>query len=129
MISANAPTTIVKNGQEIVILSNNSMPPHQMQQQVNHQQNFVITNSSGTEIGFNKCVVNKQTIQSPSPHHQMRVQQQTFVNVSTVQSVQSTINESIQQPQQQTLIHSNNNNGKGKFRLSLNVFLNEYCSK
>lgn len=121
MIAANAPTTIVKNGQEIVILSNNSMPPHPMQQQVNHTPNFVIANNSGTELGFNKCVVNKQTIQSPSPHHQMRVQQQTFVNVSTVQSVQSTINESIQQPQpqqqhqqQQTLIHSNNNNAKGK---------------
>lgn len=94
------------------------MSPHPMQQQVqNHSApNFVIANNnSGTELGFNKCIVNKQTIQSPSPHHQMRVQQQ-FVNVSTVQSVQSTINESIQQPQQpqqQTLIHSNNNNGKG----------------
>ena len=138
MISANAPTTVVKNGQEIVILSNNSMPQHQMQQQVKLTPNF-IPNSSGTELGFNKCVVNKQTIQSPSSHHQMRVQQ-TFVNVS---SVQSTINESIQQPQlplpsssslplpsssslplpqqqqqqqQQppTLIHSNNNNAKGK---------------
>lgn len=128
MISANAPTTIVKNGQEIVILSNNSMPPHQMQQQVSHPPNFVIANSSGTELGFNKCVVNKQTIQSPSPHHQMRVQQQTFVNVSTVQSVQSTINESIQQPQQQqpqqpTLIHSNNNNnGKGKWPQHIHSF-------
>lgn len=117
MIAANAPTTIVKNGQEIVILSNNSMPPHQMQQQVNHTPNFVIANNSGTELGFNKCVVNKQTIQSPSPHHQMRVQQQqqqqqTFVNVSTVQS---TINESIQQPQPQQpiQIHSNNNIAKG----------------
>ncbi|XP_055300102.1 putative mediator of RNA polymerase II transcription subunit 26 isoform X2 [Sitodiplosis mosellana] len=124
IISANAPTTIVKNGQEIVILSNNSMPPqHQMQQQVKLTPNY-IPNSSGTELGFNKCVVNKQTIQSPSPHHQMRVQQ-TFVNVSSVQTVQSTINESIQQqplqlpppsplpPQQQpTLIHSNNNNAK-----------------
>lgn len=115
MISATAPTTIVKSGQEIVILSNNTMPSHPMQQQVNHAPNFVIANSSGTEqLGFNKCVVNKQTIQSPGPHHQMRVQQQTFVNVSSVQSVQSTINESVQQPQQQTLIHSNNNNSKGK---------------
>lgn len=114
MMSANSPSTIVKSGgQEIVILSNTSMPAHQMQQQVNHAPNFVLANSSGTEIGFNKCVVNKQTIQSPSPHHQMRVQQQTFVNVSTVQS---TINESVQQPQQQTLIHSNNNNSKGKHK-------------
>lgn len=116
LISANAPTAIVKNGQEIVILSNNSMSPHPIQQQQQVQNhaapNFVIANNnSGTELGFNKCIVNKQTIQSPSPHHQMRVQQQ-FVNVSSVQSVQSTINESIQQPQQPQQ-HSNNNNSKG----------------
>lgn len=143
MITATAPTTIVKNGQEIVILSNNSMPPHQMQQQVNHTTpNFVIANSSGTELGFNKCVVNKQTIQSPGAHHQMRVQQQqqTFVNVSNVQTVQSTINESIQQPslppppQQQppTLIHSNNNNAKGKCFFfcmpAINLLVFEYKS-
>lgn len=106
MATGAPPTTIVKNGQEIVILSNNSMQPHQMQQQVNHTPNFVIANSGGPELGFNKCIVNKQTIQSPNPHHQMRVQQQTFVNVS---AVPPNMNESIQQqPQQQTLIHSNN---------------------
>lgn len=49
----------------------------------------------------------KQTIQSPGAHHQMRVHQATFVNVSTV----GTTNESIQQSQQN--IHSStisNNN-------------------
>lgn len=49
----------------------------------------------------------KQTIQSPGPHHQMRVQQATFVNVSTVQA---TTNESIQQSQQNIHSSTNNNN-------------------
>lgn len=110
ILSSNIPTTIVKNhGQEIVILSNNPMP-HQSPQQVNQSPNFVAptNNNSGAEIGLNKSVVNKQPIQAPHSHQQIRVQQQqppTFVNVTAVPST----SESIPSQQQQTLIQNNNN--------------------
>lgn len=106
-ILPNTQTAIVKNGQEIVILSNNSLPHQPLQPpQVNQTSNFVLTNTGGgAETGFNKCVVTKQSMQSPSPHHQMRVQQTTFVNVSTVQNP---TNESIQQSQQN--LHNSSNN-------------------
>lgn len=49
----------------------------------------------------------KQIIQPPGPHHQMRVQQTTFVNLS---AVQATTNESIQQSQQNIHSSTNSNN-------------------
>lgn len=63
----NTQTTIVKNGQEIVILSNNSMPHQPLHSpQINQASNFVVPNSgagTGVEIGFNKCVAISQQAQ------------------------------------------------------------------
>lgn len=61
----NTQATIVKNGQEIVILSNNSMPHQPLHSpQINQASNFVGPNSgAGAEIGFNKCIAISQQAQ------------------------------------------------------------------